>query len=156
MPKSHLGDLLKLQIPGLCFMPTAQESIGAESELRNFITILNEFYIPGPKCIVSRRFQNFLGFNARFLKILVGFHIFFQPLFICEGGVRLAIDHHESDNPERVKVKTRERAVPPHPLCTGHNDKTSLLLKQHTHKRRLTNEVKGIRSIPEQVNLLFE
>lgn len=67
-----------------------------------------------------------------FFFILVGFHVFFQPLFICEGCVGLAIDRHESGNPERVKVKRRERAVPPHLLCTGHSDKASLLIQQHT------------------------
>lgn len=67
-----------------------------------------------------------------FFFILVGFHVFFQPLFICEGGVELAIDHHESGNQERVKVKRRERAVPPDPLYTRHSDKASLLKGQHT------------------------
>lgn len=76
---------------------------------------------------MSRQFKNFLGFNTRFLNL--SWFSYFLSASICEGGVGLSIDHNESGNPERVKVKGRVKAVPPQPLCTGHSDKASLLLK---------------------------
>lgn len=67
-----------------------------------------------------------------------------------------SIDRHESGNLQRMKVRRRERTVSASPPWTGHDDKASLLMKQSSHWRPLTTEVKGIRSFPEQVNLLSE